>query len=388
VSQPRGIGILLVQLGTPAAPTTPALRRYLRQFLSDPRVIDLPRSLWLPMLHLRVLRTRPARSAELYLKIWSDAGSPLVVTTREQADALSAMLDARGVPVRVAMAMRYGEPSIARALAALQPHVDRLLVLPLYPQYASATTGSSLESVYDVIKRWRVVPAIRTAPPYFDDRLYLNAVATVAAESLATLSWRPDQYLISFHGLPRRYADLGDPYPTHCARTADRLIDLLQWPPAQVTVTFQSRFGREEWLQPYTDVRLRELARRGARVAVICPGFVADCLETLEEINITNREYFLGAGGAAFHYIPCVNAHPEWTAALGAIVERELAGWDLRPRAGGSSSLAQRHQRIDAAGAARGQEAGHGGDDDERGRRRDEAEGILRAAEEQRLHET
>ena len=327
MSQSRGIGVLLVQLGTPHAPTAPALRRYLREFLSDRRVIDLPRAKWLPILHFVVLRTRPARSAALYARIWTAAGSPLLVTTREQAAALSAGFAADGTAARVDVAMRYGEPSVDSALAALEPHVDRLLVLPLYPQYASATTGSSVERVYDVLRKWRVIPAVRVAPPYFDDPAYVGAVAAVARESLASLPWQPDHYVISFHGLPKRYATLGDPYPEQCAATADRLVDLLEVPRANVTVTFQSRFGREEWLQPYTDVTLVELAKRGARVAVICPGFVADCLETLEEIDLTNREAFMAAGGPAFHYIPCVNAHSAWASALRHITSRELAGW-------------------------------------------------------------
>jgi ferrochelatase len=322
------VGVLLLQLGTPEAPTTAAVRRYLREFLSDRRVVDLPRALWWPILNLCVLTTRPRRSAELYRKVWTADGSPLARTSQAQAAALQYDGTESTLPIRSAVAMRYGSPSIADALAALDDAgVDRLLAFPMYPQYAGATTGSSLERLHLEIARRRVVPPLRVVPPYFDDPHYVDAVACVARRSLATCPWTPDHYVISFHGLPKRYADAGDPYPAHCRRTAELLVERMQWPASQVTVTFQSRFGREAWLQPYTDQTLLRLGCRRERVAVICPGFVADCLETLEEIDITNRERFMEAGGRKFHYIPCVNDDPCWLAAMRRIAGRELAGW-------------------------------------------------------------
>jgi ferrochelatase len=328
VAPPRTIGILLLQLGTPAAPTEPALRTYLREFLSDRRVIDVPRAIWWPVLHLRVLRTRPAQSAALYRKIWTPLGSPLLRTTVLHAESLEWHLSRTGACVRVVPAMRYGEPSIAQALDELRrAGADRLLAFPMYPQYAGATTGSSLQRLYDLIRTWRTIPSVRTVPPYFDDALYLEAVAHVARATLDACPWTPDHYLISFHGLPRRYAEAGDPYPAHCRHTADRLAALLGWPADRVTMTFQSRFGREEWLRPYTDETLMELGRARARVAVICPGFTADCLETLEEIAITNRERFLEAGGRDYLYLPCVNDDAHWKTAMMEIATRELGGW-------------------------------------------------------------
>lgn len=327
MSDSGGIGILLVQLGTPDEPTVPAVRRYLAEFLSDRRVIDLPRALWLPILHLRVLRTRPARSARLYAKIWTPEGSPLAVTTRLQAAALRQALAGTGAPLHVAVGMRYGKPSIQEALEELRAVADRFLVVPMYPQYAGASTGSTLERVHTLLAGWREVPAVRTVPPYFADPNYVEAVADVARRSLADCGWLPDRYIVSFHGLPQRYADEGDPYPQHCERTAEALAERLGWPRDRVILTYQSRFEREVWLKPYTDETLVELGRQQARVAVICPGFVADCLETLEEINITNRERFIEAGGRDFHYIPCLNDAPAWGNGLAAIVRRELSGW-------------------------------------------------------------
>ena len=322
-----GIGILLVQLGTPDEPTEPAVRRYLAEFLSDRRVVDLPRAVWLPILHLRVLRTRPARSARLYEQIWTPEGSPLAVTTRLQAAALRQALAVTGSPLHVAVGMRYGKPSIQEALEELRAVADRFLVVPMYPQYAGATTGSSLERVHTLLAGWREVPAVRSVPPYFADSNYLDALAEVARRSLAECGWRPDRYIVSFHGLPQRYVDQGDPYPQHCERTTEGLAERLGWPRDRVTLSYQSRGEREVWLKPYTDEILLELARQQARVAVICPGFVADCLETLEEINITNRERFIAAGGRDFHYVPCLNDSPAWISGLAAIVSRELSGW-------------------------------------------------------------
>lgn len=327
MSGSAGVGVLVVQLGTPDEPTPSALRRYLAEFLSDRRVVDLPRAIWLPILHLRVLRTRPPRSAKLYAKIWTAEGSPLAVITERQAVMLRGALAEQGASVPVVVGMRYGTPSIASALETLRAVADRILVLPMYPQYAGASTGSSLERVHTIVSGWPQVPALRTVPPYFADPGYLDALAEVARQSLAGCDWQPDRYIVSFHGLPQRFVDNGDPYRTHCEQTMDGLVQRLGWPKDRVTLAFQSRSEREPWLKPYTDEVLLDLARQQARIAVMCPGFVADCLETLEEINITNRGRFTEAGGRAFHYIPCLNDAPSWGRGLASIVTRELSGW-------------------------------------------------------------
>jgi ferrochelatase len=316
-------GVILLQLGTPEAPTAPALRRYLRQFLSDRRVIDLPRAIWLPILYGIVLRKRPKESAALYRKVWTDEGSPLLTITAQQARALEHAL---GVPV--AVGMRYGRPSIADAISRLmRTGVDRILAFPMYPQYAGATTGSSLQQLFADLEDVRVVPSVRVVPPYFADPDYIRALAAVARDALDRLPQPPTHVLTSYHGLPKRYADEGDPYPGHCVETTRRLEAALGMTPGALTIVFQSRFGREEWLQPYTDVTLEELGRSGARVAVMCPGFTADCLETLEEIALRGQEQFHSTGGRDYLAIPCVNTHPAWLDAMASIARRELTGW-------------------------------------------------------------
>jgi len=323
-------GIILLQLGTPDAPTTPAVRRYLRQFLSDKRVVDLPRAAWLPILYLAVLPRRPARSAKLYREVWAAEGSPLLVTTAAQARLLEARLSSLlGKRVPVVVGMRYGNPSVASAVKTLADQgIDRMLAFPMYPQYAGATTGSSLECLYQELATMRVVPSVRVVPPYYHDAAYIDALAAVAQASLAAAPTTPDQIVISFHGIPERYARAGDPYPAHCAETAKLLRRLMKWPDDAVTQSFQSRFGREPWLQPYTDETLLRLGRAGASVATICPGFTADCLETIEEIGMTGRKSFLSAGGKAFHAIPCLNDAPAWIDAMASIAIRELEGWE------------------------------------------------------------
>jgi len=259
------VGVLLLQLGTPAAPTPAALRTYLREFLSDRRVIDLPRAVWLPILMGIVLRTRPRASALLYQKIWTPEGSPLAVTTDKQARLLDARLRAAGLDVRVLPAMRYGEPSIASALSSFAADgIDRLLAFPMYPQYAGATTGSSLEKLFALTQTARVVPSIRVVPPYYADARYIDALATVTRESVAALADPPEQCLLSFHGLPARYATEGDPYPVHCQTSARLLEEALGWRATKFVTTFQSRFGREEWLQPYRPHAGRHGPRRHA----------------------------------------------------------------------------------------------------------------------------
>lgn len=321
------IGVLVLQLGTPEAATPSALRRYLREFLLDRRVVDVPRWRWWPILHAFVLTTRPARSAALYQRVWTPDGSPLAVTTAAQARELAARLAARGDNVRVQVAMRYGRPSIDEALGRLiDEGCERIVALPMYPQYAGATTGSSLERLFTVAARRRVVPSVRVVPPYFDDLAYISALACAIRDDLG--AWTPDHLVMSFHGLPKRYADAGDPYPQHCRATAEALVHALDWPADRWSLSFQSRFGREEWLQPYTDDVMQGLARQGTRgVAVVCPGFTADCLETIEEIGITGREKYHQMGGGEYRLLPCLNTRPAWIESLAAIVGRELEGW-------------------------------------------------------------
>lgn len=322
------IGVILLQLGTPDAPTPAALRRYLREFLLDPRVIELPRAVWWPILNLFVLPRRPAKSAKLYEKVWAPGGSPLLVTTCRQAALLAGELE-KTHPGRVVVTtgMRYGHPSIAFAVDdLLASGCDRLLAFPMYPQYASATTGSSLEALFDEIGARRVVPAVRVVPPYYDDAAYVHALAQVTREALG--DFVPDRLVMSFHGVPKRYATEGDPYPEQCLATARALISELQVPADRVMTTFQSRFGREEWLTPYTDQSLVELAAKGpARVAALCPGFTADCLETLEEMGMTNKKLYQQAGGGDYRLLPCLNVDPVWINAMATITRRELAGW-------------------------------------------------------------
>ena len=278
---------------------------------------------------LIVLPTRPRRSAKLYEKVWTPEGSPLLVTTRAQAKSLEAALTAvHGAPVPVAVGMRYGQPSIAQAVAELtSAGVDRILAFPMYPQYAGATTGSSVEKLFEEVDGLRIVPSIRVVPPYYDDPAYIRALATLTRESIAAAPASPRQLLLSFHGLPKRYADEGDPYPQQCRATGALLEQALQPSDDSVSVVFQSQFGREEWLQPYTDKTLEALGRTGAAVAVACPGFTADCLETLEEIRLRGAEQYHSTGGRNFLVVPCLNEHPAWLDAMAEIARRELSGW-------------------------------------------------------------
>ncbi len=344
-------GVLLVNLGTPDAPTPAALRRYLAQFLSDPRVVEIPRWAWWPILHGIILRVRPARSARKYASIWTEAGSPLAVWTQKQAVLLRGYLGERGHPVLVRHAMRYGNPSIASQLDALKAEgATRLLVLPLYPQYAGSTTASALDAVADWLRQVRHLPELRVVNRYHDDPLYIDALAR-RVEAHWQREGRGERLVLSFHGVPKRTLLLGDPYHCECLVTARLLRERLGLDPAQLLVTFQSRFGKAEWLQPYTEPTLVELAKSGVqRVDVMCPGFTADCLETLEEIDQEVREAFLGAGGQAYHYIPCLNDEPAWIAALAAIAIRHMAGWPAA--APGAPALAAQRERALAAGAA------------------------------------
>ena len=322
VSEPR-IGVLLINLGTPDAPEARAVRRYLAEFLSDPRVIEIPAIAWRPILHGIVLRTRPRRSAEAYKQVWTNEGSPLAVIARRQAHALR---DRLGPEVRVEYAMRYGNPGIAAAVERMTAEgCNRILAAPLYPQYCAATTATANDRAFEVLAAMRDQPAIRTLPPYYDDQAYIVALKANLERQLAALPFAPERLLLSFHGMPERTRRLGDPYYDHCQETARLLAAQLALP---VDVAFQSRFGRAAWLQPYTAAALADYPRQGVRrLAIAAPGFSADCLETLEELGIRGRESFLLAGGEAFALLECLNDSGEGMALLEALIRRELAGW-------------------------------------------------------------
>lgn len=321
--------VLLVNLGTPTAPTAKALRPYLAEFLGDSRVIDYPRWLWWLILHGVILRTRPARSAHAYAKIWTEQGSPLRFGSEALAAGLQNALD-RQQPGqwRVALAMRYGEPSVARTIEQLQRDgVRRLLVLPLYPQYSATSTGAVIDAVADSLKTLRWPPELRFINDYHDDSGHIDALAT-SIERWWAANGRGDKLLLSFHGIPERYVRLGDPYFDQCQATARQLRERLQLGESDMIVSFQSRVGRERWLHPYTDATVRQLAADGVkRLDVACPGFSVDCLETLEEIAMQNRDFFLAAGGEALRYIPALNDSAEQVHSLAALIRRHVQGW-------------------------------------------------------------
>ena len=321
--QPPRIGVMLVNLGTPEAPDTKSVRRYLGEFLSDRRVVEIPALLWQPILRGFILNTRPQRSAEAYRTVWSDEGSPLAAITRRQAAALQARL---GEAVMVDWAMRYGRPAIAEVLQRLfDAGCTRLLIAPLYPQYCAATTATANDKAFSTLRAMRWQPAVRTLPPYFDDPLHIATLRDDIGAGLAALDFEPEALLVSFHGMPQRTLELGDPYHCQCQKTARLLGEALGRP---VTVTFQSRFGPAKWLEPATDETLKALPGRGIRkIAVVAPGFSADCLETLEEVAIRERETFEEAGGTHFAYLPCLNDRAPGMAMLEALIRRELEGW-------------------------------------------------------------
>ena len=333
------LGVLLVNLGTPDAPTPSAVRRYLAEFLADPRVVEIPRPLWRLILHGFVLRTRPAQSARKYAAIWTKDGSPLLVHSVKQRSLLQGLLGQRlkkaGLPADLAvveLGMRYGRPEVAGAVDRLkQAGCERILVVPLYPQYAASATASALDAVYAHARSLRRMPALRSVDSFHDDPGYVRALAQSISDYWVKHG-RPDCLVLSFHGVPRRTLDLGDPYHCQCQKTARLLARELGLDAKHCRIAFQSRFGRAQWLQPATADMLVALAKEGhARVDVACPGFVADCLETLEEIGIEGRQAFVRAGGRDFHAIPCLNEHPRWIAALADIVEGNLQGWLAPP---------------------------------------------------------
>ena len=323
------LGILLINLGTPTAPTAAALRPYLKEFLSDPRVIEIPRLAWWPILNLIILNTRPKKSAEKYALIWTQDGSPLFVHTRNQAKLLQGYLGERTrTPMVVDFAMRYGAPSVESVLEKLKAQgCDRILVIPLYPQYAASSTGSALDAVFASLGKMRNMPALRVVKHYHDDPGYIAALAQ-SINDYWMQNGRPDKLVMSFHGVPKFSLDKGDPYHCECQKTGRLLAEQLGLNPAQYSLTFQSRFGRAEWLKPYTQATLEALGRDNTRrVDVVCPGFVADCLETLEEIALECRSAFLTSGGQEFHYIPCLNERPDWIRALTNVALDNLNGW-------------------------------------------------------------
>ena len=322
IPAPR-IGVLLVNLGTPDAPEPQAVRRYLAEFLSDKRVVEIPAWAWKPILHGIILRTRPKKSARAYAEVWSEEGSPLAAITARQANALQARL---GDSVTVTYAMRYGNPGIATTIKAMKDAgCERILLAPLYPQYCAATTATANDAAFAALAAMRWQPALRTLPPYHDDATYIGALKADLERQVAALDFVPDRLLLSFHGMPQRTLELGDPYHCHCRKTARLLGEAMG---REVDVAFQSRFGKAKWLEPATDARLKAYPANGVRkLAIAAPGFSADCLETIEELGIRGRADFLAAGGTHFARLDCLNDSDAGMAMLDALTRRELAGW-------------------------------------------------------------
>ncbi len=325
------VGILLLNLGTPEATDYWSMRRYLKEFLSDRRVIETPRLLWWPLLNLVILSTRPGRKGRDYASIWNnerDEG-PLKTMTRSQAAKLAARLAPLGERIRVDWAMRYGKPSTKERIEALQAQgCDRILMIPLYPQYCAATTATACDKVFETLQKMRWQPTLRVAAPWHDDPVYIEALAASVRARLAPLDVEPDMLVASFHGIPRDYLDKGDPYPCFCWKTGRLLREALQWPKERFLVTYQSRFGPAEWMKPYTIDMMKGLPGRGVKkVAVIAPGFTADCLETSEELDVENRAAFMQAGGECFTYVPCLNDSDAGMRVIETVARRELSGW-------------------------------------------------------------
>ncbi len=341
------IGILLTNLGTPDEPTKSALRRYLKEFLSDPRVVEFPRPLWWLILNLIILNVRPKRSAKAYQTVWTEQGSPLMVNTQNQATKVSEKLEQLyGDSVVVEFAMRYGNPGITKVLEnMLQQGVTQLLVLPLYPQYSASTTGSTFDAIAADFTQRRRLPELRFITHYHDFEPYIKALANQIKQHWQEHG-RADKLIFSYHGIPKRYLVNGDPYHCECHKTSRLVAECLGLSEEDYLTTFQSRFGREEWLKPYTDHTLKDLPKQGVNsVAIICPGFSSDCLETIEEIDVENREYFLSAGGKSYHYIPALNSEPEHIDLLVELIQKNLQGWQV------NHQTEQRYQLATQLGA-------------------------------------
>ncbi|MCU0760048.1 MAG: ferrochelatase [Steroidobacteraceae bacterium] len=326
---PERIGVLLVNSGTPDSTSTADVRRFLGRLLGDPRVVELPRVLWLPLLHGIILRTRPFRSARKYRSIWTDQGSPLLAYSAQLRERLAARLGERVIaPIAVEMGMLYASPSVPEALGRLRDAgAQRILVVPMFPQYCGVTTGAVHDQVTDELSRWRWLPELRFVSEYHEHTGYIEALRASVADHWA-LNGRTEHLLLSFHGIPDKYFRRGDPYYCKCQKTARLLADELNLPEGSWSLSFQSRYGPGKWLRPYTDEVLEAMPKRGIRsVTVACPGFAVDCLETLEEVDIEYRERFLAAGGTNFQYVPALNAHPSHATALADLVVRHLQGW-------------------------------------------------------------
>ena len=325
---PPRVGVLLVNLGTPDAPTPRAVRRYLKEFLSDRRVVEIPKLVWWPILNLIVLNTRPKKSAHAYSLVWTEQGSPLAAITRAQTEALQAQM---GSAVKVSWAMRYGNPAIGSELQKLKDAgCTRILIAPLYPQYSGATTATVTDAVGAALGQMRWQPALRSLPPYYDDSGHIDALKDDLTRQLAALEFRPEVLLLSFHGMPQRTLELGDPYHCHCQKTARLLREALaaDHPELRIELSFQSRFGAAKWLEPATDATLAAEGKRGTkRLAIAAPGFSADCLETREELTIRGKEQFVEAGGEQFAALACLNTSAAGMTMLEALVRRELGGW-------------------------------------------------------------
>jgi protoporphyrin/coproporphyrin ferrochelatase len=355
------VAILMVQLGTPDAPEPGAVRRYLKQFLSDPRVVEIPKLLWWLILNVIILNTRPKKSAAKYRAIWTKEGSPLLVNSKAQAKLLQGYLGERGHEVIVALGMRYGNPGIPEVMRQLrEKNVTKLLVLPMYPQYAAATTATGMDEVFRELATWRNQPELRAIRSFHKDPAYIGALATQVRkhwEREQSSGGRAKMLLLSFHGVPERSLHLGDPYHCECYVTARLLAEKLELDPKAVRVTFQSRFGRAKWLQPYTEATLKAFPTEGiSQLDVMCPGFVSDCLETLEEIAIEGKETFKHAGGLEYRYIPCLNDAPEFIKGLADLCERHLLGWPSQrlsqsAESERSAALAQQKQAAQELGA-------------------------------------
>ncbi|MBN8776332.1 ferrochelatase [Thiomonas arsenitoxydans] len=343
--------ILLVNLGTPDAPTASALRRYLGEFLSDPRVVEIPKPVWWLILNGIILPIRSSKSAAKYASVWTERGSPLQSGTADLTQAVAAEMARLGHHVQVRYAMRYGNPSVASVLDEMaKQNVTRILLVPLYPQYCAATTASTLDAVTAWMRRSRRMPELRVLNHFHDEPLYIEALAR-KIEAHWQQQGRPDKFVMSFHGMPARTLKLGDPYHCECHKTGRLLAERLGLAAADYAVTFQSRFGKQEWLQPYTEPTLRQLAKEGvARVDVTCPGFSVDCLETLEEIAMEGKEAFLSSGGKVFHYIDCLNAETHWAQGFSRLLTSHLQGWNTTAPAD-PKELAQTRERAKALGA-------------------------------------